>query len=103
MGEIYYNFKIKSFNYISPIIRAFLDTGSAFNVIRYELPDESPTLRLAKYYDSQGAKDIEVIGNDEPQTLATVMFESITIEKFTITDPKFTPFVLDNLSYLYLI
>jgi len=81
MGEIYYIFTIKSGNRISPPIQAFLDTGSAFNVIRYDLPDESPTLGLAKYYDSQGAKDIEVIGNDEPQTLATVMFESITIGK----------------------
>lgn len=93
---MHYTFKIKSFNYMSPSIHALLDTGSAFNVIRYDLPDESLTISLAKYYDSHGAK-VEVIGDNKIQTLSTVMFESIIIGEFTITDPKFTTFVIDNI------
>jgi len=94
MSEIYYTLIIKGVNRTSPPICAFLDTGSAFNVIRYDLPGGLPTVALAKDYNSQGSKDVELIGYEESQTLPTVMFESITIGGLTITDPKFTSFSL---------
>lgn len=97
MSEIYYTLTIDNGTRVSPPIHALLDTGSAFNVIRYDLPDESLTIGMAKSYDSEGAKDVEIIGKEEPQTLGTVLFHSITIEGLTITDPKFTTFALDNI------
>ncbi len=72
MGEIFYKLRING-NDRTSVVNAFLDTGSTHNVIRYDLPDGKLTLDLAIFYDEHGAKDMEVIGNKEPQTLGTTL------------------------------
>lgn len=96
MGEIFYKLRING-NDRTSVVNAFLDTGSTHNVIRYDLPDGKLTLDLAIFYDEHGAKDMEVIGNKEPQTLGTVLFNSIEIGGITIRDPKYTTFILENI------
>lgn len=93
MGEIYYPLTING-NRLNVTLMALLDTGSIHNVIGYELPDGHLTFDIGfEIYDERGATNIETI-DGEPQTLGTVRFKSIEIEKITITDPRFTTFAL---------
>lgn len=94
MGEIYYALTING-NRTTAKVNALLDTGSIHNVVGYELSDGRLTFDIGfETYDEQGAKGIETIDNDKPSNLGTVRFKSITVDEITITNPRFTTFVL---------
>ncbi|EQB69316.1 MAG: hypothetical protein AMDU5_GPLC00004G0286 [Thermoplasmatales archaeon Gpl] len=93
MGELYYEIELNG-NRNKAKVQAFLDTGSTYNIIGYELSDGSPTLNIGvETYSSKGA-EILLPNTEKEQTFGTVRFKSITISGFTITDPKFTTFTL---------
>lgn len=93
MGEIYYKLELNG-NISNAEICAFLDTGSTYNVIGYELADGRLTFDIGvEIYNERGA-EIFIPNTEEKQTFGTVAFKSITIEGMTISDPKFTTFTL---------
>ena len=79
---------------LKPTLNTLLDAGSSLNASGYELPDEHLAFEVGEEnYDSAGV-EILIPDTEEKQTFGTLTFESIIIEGFIITNPRFTTFAL---------
>ncbi len=95
MGEIYFRLEIES-DHLKVNVNAFLDTGSSYNVIEYELYDGTPVLGLM--FESYDAKGSEIIlpNKTTKEIFGTITFKSIIISWIKITNRKFTTFTLNE-------
>ncbi|MHB1440341.1 MAG: hypothetical protein ACYCSO_06205 [Cuniculiplasma sp.] len=93
MGEIYHEIKVNG-NRSKAKINAFLDTGSTYNVVGYQLSDGRHTFDIGgEIYNEKGA-EIFIPNTVEKQTFGTITFKSNEIAGITINDPRFTTFTL---------
>lgn len=97
MGELYQEMEING-NITSAKVKAFLDTGSTFNIIRYEFSDGTIVFNIGiEMYDPEGA-EILLPDTDKKTIYGTVTFKSISVFGITVIDPRFTTFALMNIA-----